>query len=123
MKEEDYNFPLGFEDDEEAGANDCLDGTENWEVMWDQHLKIKHYGEQLWDVALLNQRNLLLEYVGDDDEKVMQYIADNLDLDIPNEYMIKDLADVVDKWAEEKLDASEARSELLSIFRDYLDGC
>ena len=90
---------------------------------WNQHLKTKHYGDALWDVALLKQRNLLLEYVGDDDEKVMQYIADNLDLDIPNQFMINDLSEVVDQWVQKKFTAAEARSELLRIFSDYLDGC
>ena len=122
MIDEEYNYPLGFEDDDE-GANDCLDGTENWDAMWEQHLRVRHFGEAMWDVALLKQRNLLLEYVGDDDEKVMQYVADNLDLDIPNKFMIDALADVVDQWAQKKLPASEARSNILSIFQDYLDGC
>ena len=122
MTDEEYNFPLGFEDDEETYSG-TLDGSENWEAMWEQHLRAKHYGEALWDVALLNQRNLLLEYVGDDDEKVMQFIADNLDLDIPNEFLVKDLSDVVDQWAQKELTAAEARSELLRIFSDYLDGC
>ncbi len=124
MIDEDYNFPLGFEDDKEAGdPNESIDGSEDWEAMWNQHLKTKHYGEALWDVALLKQRNLLLEYVGDDDEKVMQYIADNLDLDIPNQFMINDLSEVVDQWVQKKFTAAEARSELLRIFSDYLDGC
>jgi hypothetical protein len=119
---EDYTFPLGFEDDKEVDPN-CIDGSENWDAMWENQLKVKHYGQALWDVALLTKRNLLLEYVGDDDEKVMQYIADNLDLDIPNEFMIKDLSEIVDLWVEKKISAAEARSELLRIFKDYLDGC
>jgi hypothetical protein len=115
MKEE-----LGFED---SISSDIYDGTEDLDRMRDQAVNWLGHGNRIRAIAALQDRNALLEYVGDEDEKAMQWIAENLDLDCPNQYMISDLAQIVDSWGLKKITANNARHAILTTLVDYIGGC
>ena len=121
MVEEDFPF---FEDDLDERANESLTGDENWNALWDTHLTVNMFGERMYDILLDKAPESLLEYVGDDAEKKMQYVADNLDLELPNQYLITDMADIVDLWAGNRISAEEAVHKLLyDTLPDYFEGC
>ncbi len=113
-----------FFEDEDGEANECLTGEEDWDSMWDILHRWTEHGQHLRDVLHDRVPNVLLEYGGNDDDKKMQYIADNLDLECPNRFFIEDVSKVVDDWVLGNLTASEAVITLQDdIFPDYFDGC
>lgn len=124
MIDETDDEKLIFFEDEEGQANESLTGDENWSAMWDQLLQWTDHGQHLRDVLHDKVPNVLLEYGGNDDEKKMQYIADNLDRDCPNKFLIEDISKVVDQWVLGDLSAEESVTILQDdIFPDYFDGC
>jgi hypothetical protein len=123
MNNNNDDFPF-FEDDLDEKANEFLTGDENWDALWDIHLSVDTFGQRMYDILLDKAPESLLEYVGEDSEKKMQYIADNLDLELPNQFLITDMADVVDLWAGNKITADEAVYKLLyEVLPDYFEGC
>ena len=118
---EKLNDPFGFESD--SNLDETIDGSENWDTMWNNIQQGNDYAWKLYNAALLNTPNVLLEYTGNEDDKVMQYVADNLDLDCPNSFLIKELSEVVDNWAARRLTSADAREKLIEIFFNYLEGC
>lgn len=105
------------------GGIDSSNGTENWDRFRDQAVLWMGHGKRIETIALLQDRNALLEYVGDDNEKVMQWIGDNLDTNCPNQYMIGDIAIIVDDWVLRKIKADVAVNEVLSTLESYIGGC
>jgi hypothetical protein len=99
------------------------DGTQDWDRYRDLAITWMGHGSRIQAIALLQDRNALLEYVGDDEEKVMQWIGDNLDADCPNEYMIGDLGLIVDDWAMKKIKAKDAVEKILTTLDNYIGGC
>ena len=99
------------------------DGTRDWDRYRDQAVMWVGHGNRIRDIATLQERNALLEYVGDDQEKVMQWIGDNLDADCPNQYMIGDIGLIVDDWAMKKIKAKVAVENILIVLDDYIGGC
>lgn len=123
MNNDEQDF-LFFEDDLDQRANEMLTGDENWNTLWDTHLAVNMFGERMYNILQDKEPESLLEYVGEDAEKKMQYVADNLDLELPNRFLISDIADVVDLWAGNKLTADEAVYKLLyEVLPDYFEGC
>jgi len=99
------------------------DGTRDWDRYRDLAVMWMGHGSRIQDIASLQDRNALLEYVGDDEEKVMQWIGDNLDGDCPNQYMIGDIGLIVDDWAMKKIKAKDAVESILTVLDDYIGGC
>ena len=99
------------------------DGTRDWDRYRDQAVMWVGHANRIQDIATLQDRNALLEYVGDDHEKVMQWIGDNLDADCPNQYMIGDIGLIVDDWAMKKIKAKVAVENILIVLDDYIGGC
>jgi len=99
------------------------DGTRDWDRYRDQAIMWMGHGTRIQSIALLQDRNALLEYVGNDEEKVMQWIGDNLDADCPNQSMIGDVGLIVDDWAMKKVGAKAAVEKILTTLDDYIGGC
>lgn len=115
---------LFFFEDEEGEANESLTGDENWGAMWNTLLEWTEHGQHLRDVLHDKVPNVLLEYGGNDDDKKMQYIADNLNPDCPNKFLVEDISKIVNQWVMGDLSAEEAVGILQDeIFPDYFDGC
>jgi len=120
IEDNQYDELAGFEEDD---IKDNFDGTEDWDRMWNQTIEWSGHGNRIRTIAFLEDRNALLEYQGDDDEKVMQWISDNLDLDCPNQFMIAELAEIVDDWVLKRIKAQEARQLILTALEGYIGGC
>jgi len=111
-------------DDYDKKVDECLTGDEDWDAMWDIILAVNTFGERIFNVLLDQAPESLLEYIGEDAERKMRYIADNLDLELPNQYLISDMADVVDLWSGNKITAEEAVDKLLNdVLPNYIGGC
>lgn len=113
-----------FFEDEDGQANESLTGEEDWNGMWNTLLKWTDHGQHLRDVLHDRVPNVLLEYGGNSDDKKMQYIADNLDIQCPNRYFVTAVSEVVDDWVLANITAEEAVTTLRDeVFPDFFDGC
>lgn len=113
-----------FFEDEDGQANESLTGDEDWSEMWDVLLSWTDHGQHLRDVLHDRVPNVLLEYGGNSDDKKMQYIADNLNLQCPNKFFVEAISKVLDDWMLGGMSAEEAVITLQDVvFPDFFDGC
>ena len=110
---------LGFEDEH----IDKLDGTEDWERMADSAVDWISYGVRIRSIASLEDEDAIAKYKGSDSEKIMSWIAEHLDLNSPNQFMVSELADIVDGWVMRTTKADEAVAAILTSLDGYIGGC